>query len=143
VPGAADAAARQLADEELDSMLAIAGTTGAVTGVAGRAGSAAAHAAQEGKALLGRAWSTQRRAFWKAEAASEGAAERWGASNVELMKRGRAAQYTDDSGNLVPYELHHTPTGKAAGGNKVRIVTREEHAAVDANRHLKSPAPDE
>jgi hypothetical protein len=105
----------------------------------GRMASRAAHAAQEFAASVGRSWSTQRRAFWRAEAAAEGAAERWGAGNIERMKSGRAAQYVDESGQVRSYELHHTPTAKRDGGTQVRPVTREEHADVDQHRRLKKP----
>jgi hypothetical protein len=98
--------------------------------------SRAAHAAQEGVAAAGRSWSTQRRAFWKAEAASEEAVTRWGAENVERMGSGRAAQYRDAKGSVRSVELDHTPVPQREGGTRVVPKTREQHAQDDPFRRL-------
>jgi hypothetical protein len=92
--------------------------------------SAEAHAAQQEAASAGRSWTTQRRAFWKAEAGSEGAAERWGAGNVDRMNRGLAPQIEGRS-----VELHHTPIPQRAGGTRVVPMTPAQHAQVDPFRH--------
>jgi len=93
-----------------------------------------AHAAQESAAAAGKSWTTQRRAFWKAEAKSEGAAERWGAPNVERMKSGNAPQIDGES-----VELHHTPVARRDGGTKVRPVTPAQHEQVDPFRRRGRP----
>jgi len=95
-----------------------------------------AHAAQQDAATAGKSWTTQRSEFWKAEAGSEGAEDRWGASNVERMQKGLAPQLPNSSGGASSVELHHTPVPAREGGRAVVPVTPEEHAAVDAFRRL-------
>lgn len=98
--------------------------------------SAEAHAAQESAAAAGKSWTTQRRAFWKAEAASEDAAERWGADNVGRMEKGLAPKIRNPkTGAMESVELHHDPVPKRAGGTQVRPVTPDEHRAVDVFRN--------
>ena len=98
--------------------------------------SRAAHAAQEGAAAAGKSWTTQRRAFWKTEAASEEALERWGAGNVERMQKGLAPQLRNPrTGQLESVELHHTPVPKRHGGTKVEPVTPDQHKLIDPFRH--------
>ena len=96
--------------------------------------SPSAHAAQEEAAAAGRSWTTQRRTFWRTEAASEGAAQRWGEANVSRMRMGNAPQIDGR-----PVELHHTPVPQRAGGMQVRPVTPEQHAQQDPFRRLGNP----
>jgi len=114
-------------------------TEGAATAAVPRgtlAVSAEAHRAQQAAAVAGRSWTTQRRALWRAEAASEGAVERWGARNVERMTRGRAPQVRNPrTGQMESVELHHTPTPQREGGTRVRPVTPDQHRAADPYRH--------
>ncbi len=105
------------------------GVDAAATGVGKLVTSRAAHAAQEAAGSAGRSWTTQRRRFWKAEAASEGASERWGADNIGRMRRGNAPQIEGQS-----VELHHTPTPRRDGGIQVEAVTPDQHRAVDPYR---------
>jgi hypothetical protein len=97
-----------------------------------------AHASQESAAKSGKSWATQKQAFWKAEAGSEGAAARWGEANVERMSGGLAPQLPDSWGTMRSVELHHSPTPFREGGTRVMPVTPEEHAAMDPFRRLGS-----
>src|SRR5690349_24432569 len=100
-------------------------------GVALRA-SGAAHDAQRSAAAAGRSWTTQRRAFWKAESVTEGALQRWGGqTNVDRMRRGLAPQIGGRS-----VELHHTPTPFRLGGVDVIPVTPAQHAQIDPFRRI-------
>lgn len=121
------------------AVVSVAAATGAALGatraaIAGAA-SAGAHLAQETAAAAGRSWTTQRRAFWKAESGSEGSTERWGGEeNVRRMNRGLAPQIEGRS-----VELHHTPVPQRQGGTQVTPVTPEQHARVDPFRKVKQP----
>jgi RHS repeat-associated protein len=81
-------------------------------------------------------WSTVRSRYWKNEAASGEAAEKWGAENVGRMKRGRAPQrYNADKGDTESMELSHEPLPMRDGGKDVVPRWPQDHAAVDPYRH--------
>lgn len=84
------------------------------------------------------AWSTQATRYWKNEAATEGAIEKWSAENIKRMKRGLAPQrFNRVTGLWESKELHHTPIPRRHGGNKFIEVWPDEHAAIDFYRRLK------
>jgi hypothetical protein len=83
------------------------------------------------------AWSTQKVRTWKNEAAKEGAVEKWGAENVERMKKGLAPQREhENTGKWESKEFHH-PQPQREGGKEVIDLWPEDHARVDYYRRLK------
>lgn len=84
------------------------------------------------------AWPTQQRRYWKNESEKEGATEKWGAENVDRMKRGLAPQEMNrKTGELESRELHHSPVPRRDGGKEFIAVRPEEHAELDPYRRLK------
>jgi filamentous hemagglutinin len=80
-------------------------------------------------------WSTVRSRFWRNEAAAEGAAERYGAENLERMSRGRAPQrFNPDKGGMESMELSHEPVPAREGGRDFVPRWPQDHAAVDPHR---------
>jgi len=83
-------------------------------------------------------WSAQARRHWKNEAFEEGPVQKWGAENVERMKKGLAPQRINpETGLLESKELHHHPEPRRAGGKKFVDVWPDQHAEVDEYRRLK------
>jgi len=80
-------------------------------------------------------WNTVRARFWKNEATSGEAAQRYGAANVERMKRGLAPQrYNDQKGGMESMDLSHEPTPARNGGTNVVPRWPQDHAKVDKYR---------
>ncbi|MDA8235192.1 MAG: hypothetical protein M0Z31_10405 [Clostridia bacterium] len=81
-------------------------------------------------------WSTVRQRFWKNEPASEGAAEKYGAENVDRMRKGLAPQrYNPDKGGMESMELSHEPVPARDGGRDFVPRWPQDHAKVDPFRH--------
>ncbi len=81
------------------------------------------------------AWSTIRGRFWKNEVASPNAVEKYGAENVERMRRGLAPQrYNADKGAMESMELSHEPIPLRDGGRQFVPRWPQDHAAVDPFR---------
>jgi len=83
-------------------------------------------------------YEAQRQRMWKNKAAEEGAVDKWGAENVERMKKGRAPlRKNPRTGEWESKELHHDPVPKRQGGKEVIDLWPDEHADVDPYRRLK------
>ncbi len=81
------------------------------------------------------AWSTVRSRFWKNEGATEGAAEKYGAENLDRIRAGKAPQrYNADKGGIESMELSHEPIPARDGGQNVVPKWPQDHAAVDPFR---------
>jgi filamentous hemagglutinin len=81
-------------------------------------------------------WSTVRSRYWKNQAAQPGAVRRWGADNVQLMRKGRAPQrYNPDKGGMESMELSHEPIPQREGGTDFVPRWPQDHATVDPYRH--------
>lgn len=81
-------------------------------------------------------WTTVRTRFWKNEAASSGAAKKYGAENLERMRRGRAPQrYNADKGGIESMDLSHEPIPFRNGGKDFVPKWPQEHAATDPFRY--------
>lgn len=79
---------------------------------------------------------TVRNRFWKNEAAKPGAAERWGAENLERMRKGRPPQrYNPDKGGIESMELSHEPIPLRERGRNLVPRWPQDHGAVDPFRH--------
>lgn len=73
--------------------------------------------------------------FWKNEAASADAVEKYGAENVARMKKGNAPQrYNPDKGGIESMELSHEPIPKRDGGKDFVPRWPQDHAKVDPFR---------
>jgi filamentous hemagglutinin len=80
-------------------------------------------------------WTAVRNRFWKNAASKPGSAERWGAENVERMRKGLAPQrYNPDKGGMESMELSHEPIPAREGGTEVVPRWPQDHAAVDPYR---------
>ncbi|MBS0537059.1 MAG: hypothetical protein JSR72_23625, partial [Proteobacteria bacterium] len=80
-------------------------------------------------------WSTVRSRFWKNEASAAGSAEKYGAENLERMRRGSAPQrYNDAKGGMESMELSHEPVPQRDGGKAFVPRWPQDHAAVDPYR---------
>ncbi|WP_232520286.1 RHS repeat domain-containing protein [Ralstonia solanacearum] len=81
------------------------------------------------------AWSTVRSRYWKNEAATEGAADRYGEANAARMSAGKAPQrYNSDKGGIESMELSHEPIPARDGGKSVTPRWPQDHGAVDPYR---------
>lgn len=83
-------------------------------------------------------WTTQARRHWKDEAGTEDAIEKWGAENVERMKKGLAPQKINkNAGDLESKELHHQPIPQRQRGKEYIEVWPDEHVRIAPYRRLK------
>jgi len=83
-------------------------------------------------------WSTQRRRYWRNEAEKEGAEKKWGAENVERMKKGLAPQRENPhTGKMESKDCHHEPIPQREGGKVFTDLWPDEHAEKDPHRRLK------
>lgn len=81
-------------------------------------------------------WTTVRTRFWKNQANATDVAKKWGAENIERMRKGRAPQrYNADKGGMESMELSHEPIPFRDGGKKFVPRWPQDHAAVDPFRH--------
>jgi RHS repeat-associated protein len=81
--------------------------------------------------------STVRGRYWKNAAETPDAAERYGADNLERMRRGLAPQRANPNarGGRESLELSHEPVPARSGGQELRERWPCEHAAVDPYRN--------
>jgi filamentous hemagglutinin len=80
-------------------------------------------------------WSAVRSRFWKNEAQSPGAAEKYGAENLDRMSNGLAPQrYNPDKGGMESMELSHEPVPARDGGTEFVPRWPQDHATVDPFR---------
>ncbi|MDF7797812.1 hypothetical protein P4A91_25365, partial [Pseudomonas syringae] len=80
-------------------------------------------------------WTTVRSRFWKNEAATTEATSKYGAENIERMKKGLAPQrYNADKGGMESMELSHEPVPFRDGGKDFVPRWPQDHAAVDPYR---------
>lgn len=87
------------------------------------------------------AWSTVRTRYWKNQATLEAMEKKWGAENLERMRRGLAPRRTNPrTGKLESMELHH-PVPRKEGGKEFVELWPDEHAKVDRYRRTKNSCP--
>lgn len=81
-------------------------------------------------------WTTVRTRFWKNEAATEGAAEKYGTDNISRMQTGRAPQrFNQEKAGMESMELSHEPIPRRDGGTEFVPRWPQDHAKVDSFRH--------
>jgi len=82
-------------------------------------------------------WSTVGSRYWKNASQDAGAADRYGAENLDRMRSGRAPQRAnpDAPGGVESMELSHEPIPQRDGGREFVERWPGEHAAVDPFRY--------